>query len=406
MAQNIYQNSTELTQLHGKPIYMKDMVDACLYGRLNLFLQGNTGDGKTQLAKDAMSYFGDKSVFVLGRNDMDTRELFRQLNPDFFKALKEGRLERGTNIRELTDKINTHLTVVDEMPNCVPAVRAQLFNLFDGFVELDGIAYPIGQGYSVGIATGNIGQRFTESSNDLGRALKDRMHVVVDTDYFYPKPSDTFDILSKNTNPRVEFAGDKTDESARIIARAKEIASQEVPFEKLIVANYLLQGLDYCSRGSKRKMKEAWPNQLENNEQGSDVALVLPCSTRAAKSVIRLSQSLDELVREKGATPEQIQKGYFDSMMQAYKFVGAYSGVLNEAMVDGKYEGNKYGAMDAVITSTRAEFDRQYDNIDAGLAMVESGKANQKVMSKFNGRWEFMRDILDALLRKQKVGGK
>ena len=75
------------------------------------------------------------------------------------------------------------MIVVDELPNCVPAVRAQLFNLFDGYVEVDGVLYPIGSGYSVGIATGNIGQQFTESSNELGRALKDRMHLILKLDH-------------------------------------------------------------------------------------------------------------------------------------------------------------------------------------------------------------------------------
>ena len=40
---------------------MTDVADACLYGRLNLFLQGDTGSGKTQLARDVMSYFGSSS---------------------------------------------------------------------------------------------------------------------------------------------------------------------------------------------------------------------------------------------------------------------------------------------------------------------------------------------------------
>ena len=191
MKSNIYKNSTPLMELNGVPIYMSDMAEACLRGRLNLFLQGDTGSGKTQLAKDMLSYFPEnRGLFVLGRNDMDTRELFQQIN------LEKLRTAGSTSeIKELTDKVNTNLIVVDELPNCVPAVRAQLFNLFDGFVEINGKTYPIGNGYSVGIATGNIGQRFTESSNELGRALKDRMHVIIDTDYFYPNPSDTFDIL-------------------------------------------------------------------------------------------------------------------------------------------------------------------------------------------------------------------
>ena len=194
--EKIYKNSTEITNINGTPIYTNDIVDACLRGRLNLFLQGDTGSGKTQLARDAMSDFGDKSMFILGRNDMDTRELFQQMN---LEKLREGKT--SSEVKELTDKIGYNLIVVDELPNCVPAVRAQLFNLFDGFIELNGKTYPIGNGYSVGIATGNVGQKFTESTNELGRALKDRMHVTIDTDYFSPTPSDTLEILSENTNP-------------------------------------------------------------------------------------------------------------------------------------------------------------------------------------------------------------
>src|SRR3989344_2726332 len=291
MVQHVYKNSTELMQLHGVPFYLEDFAKACLYGKLNLFLQGNSGEGKTQLAQDMRSYFGDNSLFILGRNDMDTRELFQQLNPDFFKSVKDGSLKRGANSKELTDKINTNIIVVDELPNCVPAVRSQLFNLFDGFIELNGQTYPIGNGYSVGIATGNIGQKFTESANELGRALKDRMHVIVDTDYFYPQPKDTLEILSTNQNPRVEFSSSSKNDFREVIAQHQKITSSEVPLEKLLVANYFLHGLDYCSKGSKRRMKERWPNDLENNETGSDIALVLPCSTRAAKSILRLSQS-------------------------------------------------------------------------------------------------------------------
>ena len=54
----VYKNSTEVAQVHGVPMYMEDILDACLIGRLNLFLQGDTGCGKTQLAADAMQYFG------------------------------------------------------------------------------------------------------------------------------------------------------------------------------------------------------------------------------------------------------------------------------------------------------------------------------------------------------------
>jgi len=476
-----YKNLTPLMDLCGVPIGMNDMAYACLIGRLNLFLQGDTGSGKTQLAEDAMSYFGsgsgdgkyakevkerygkelgvntnlaidnlskfpeDKTLFVLGRNDMDTRELSQRINlgklntkptynleplinPEtgeveyyyprvneegifvYNKLTKEetgvvrSRLEQlagsTENLKEVTSKVNANLIVVDELPNCVPAVRAQLFNLFDGYVEIGGKNYPIGNGYSVGIATGNIGQRFTESSNELGRALKDRMHVIIDTDYFHPKPSDTFDILEGNTNPRVEFSSECEDKSNEIIELHNKIKSLPVPFEKLILANYLVHGLDYCSKGSKRRMKEAWPNELEVHEQGADVGLVLPVSMRAAKSILRLSQSLDEIVKSKGVSEEVIGDSYFDSMMQAYKFVSAYSGVLNDSAVNAVYSGDKYKALDAVIATTRTQFDSQNNNILAGIEMFRKGIVDQKVLNLFQGRWAFMGDIFENLSRR------
>ncbi|MDP4012583.1 MAG: AAA family ATPase [Candidatus Nanoarchaeia archaeon] len=389
-----YRNSTELTTLNGVPIYMHDMVEAALRGRLNVFLQGDTGSGKTQLARDVVHYFGDKSLFILGRNDMDTRELFQQVNPEFLKALK-GQGDGAVKFKELTDKIDYNLTVVDELPNCVPAVRAQLFNLFDGFIEIDGKAYPLGSGYSVGIATGNIGQQFTESSNDLGRALKDRMHLVLDTDYFRPQPIDTLEMLAGDRNPRVNFGSETVDKTEEIKEAYKKLNETEVPFNKLLIASYLIHGLDYLDGGkSKIGMKSAWPNAVENHEKGSDAALILPVSPRAAKAVISLSQALDQIVQEKGAeAPDN-----FESMMQAFKFISAYSGILNEALVRQTYGEDHYKAMDAVITTTQTEFsDDRKGKIAAAFALAAKGKKSEKLAGEFTGRWSFMKNLFERV---------
>lgn len=397
-----YKNSTELMRLSGKPIYMADLRDACLNARLNLFLQGDTGSGKTQLVADAMSYFPNKSMFVLGRNDMDVRELFQQINLEKLRTAKS-----SAELKEVTEKINSNLIVVDELPNCVPAVRTQLFNLFDGYIEINGQKYDIGKGYSVGIATGNMGQQFTESSNDLGRALKDRMHVIVDTDYFKPTSKDTSEILAGSTNPRVEFA-ESEDRSAGFIKSARDIRDRPLDWRKLFVANYLLHGLDYCEVGgvpsSKSKLVNSlgsnWYSVLGNNAQGSDEGLVLPVSVRAAKSIIRLSHALDDIVAKKGVT----EVDPVESMLNAWKFVSAYSGVLNDAAVkqNVNYNGDKYKAMDAVIQSTRAQFEAQQSNIEVGINMVVEGKTKNKVLDKFTGRWEFARGVLESMIAEGK----
>ncbi len=478
-----YRNNTELANLSGVPIYMTDMVDAALRGRLNIFLQGDTGSGKTQLARDVMHYFGtssgdkkfaleirerfkdgmdykgdlavsaiqkyskDKSLFFLGRNDMDTRELFKRINlgrlyskPTYnleplvnpntgevewyyaqfnenlrqFIPIKLTREQVKTvrntldnlvgtteDINELTSKINANLIVVDELPNCVPAVRVQLFNLFDGFIEVDGKAYPLGSGYSVGIATGNIGQQFTESSNELGRVLKDRMHLIIDTDYFRPQPIDTLDMLEEDRNPGVKFDEESEESTKGIIESNKRLREREVPAEKYIIAGYLVHGLDYLDEekygGSKIALKSGWPNKLEGHELGSDEALILPVSPRAAKSIITLSQALDSIVEERGENPD-----LFNSMMTAFKFASAYSGVLNPAITRQNYDENPYKAMDAVIDTARTQFQQQEDKIRAGLDMASKGRKDGKVLSMFQGRWKYMKNILENLAERQK----
>ncbi len=389
-----YKNTTELANLNGVPIYMHDMVDAALRGRLNAFLQGDTGSGKTQLVRDVMHSFGNKSRFILGMNDMDTRELCQQVNPEFLRALREARDTSDVRFKKLTDRINYHFIGVDEMPNCVPVVRAQLFNLFDGFIEIDGKAYLIGSDYCVGMATGNIGQQFTESSNELGRALRDRMHLILDTDYFRPQPIDTLKMLEKDRNPRVHFGGDLEDKTEEIGEAHKRLQEQEVPFSKYIIAAYLIHGLDYLEGGkSKIGLKSGWPNKLEGHEAGSDAALILPVSPRASKSIITLSQALDQITQEKGAT----DLDYFNSMMIAFKFTSAYSGILNEAKVRQDYDEDHYKAMDVVIDTTKTQFDGQTKHIAAGIEMASKGKKNKKLLNEFSGRWSFMGNLLENL---------
>ena len=305
-------------------------------------------------------------------------------------------------LQELSDKVSQQFVGVDESPYCVPAVRAQLFNLFDGFIEIDGRAYPIGNGYSVGMATGNIGQQFTESSNELGRALKDRMHLIIDTDYFRPQPIDTLEILAADRNPRVHFSESLEDKTTDLQKAHQTLQQKDVPFEKYVIAAYLVHGLDYLEGGkSKIEMKSGWPTKLEGHEAGSDAALVLPISPRAAKSVITFSQALDEVTREKGAT----ELDYVQSMMAAFKFVGAYSGILDESGVREKYDNSHYKAMDAVIDTTRQQFEDQKEQIAAGLAYASTGKKSKKLLDSFQGRWTFMKSLLEDLTDKNQ-GGK
>ena len=180
----------------------------------------------------------------------------------------------------------------------------------------------------------------------------------------------------------------------------KNLMEREIPDEKYILANYLIHGLDSLPDeigGSKTALKSGWPNKLEGHALGSDEALILPVSPRAAKSIITLSQALDSIVEEKRAEPD-----YFNSMMTAFKFASAYSGILNQAAVMQTYDENPYKAMDAVIETTKTQFKQQEDKIIAGLDMAGKGKKSERLLNEFQGRWGFMRNILESLADRQK----
>ncbi|MEK6879199.1 MAG: hypothetical protein AABY22_06295, partial [Nanoarchaeota archaeon] len=118
------------------------------------------------------------------------------------------------------------------------------------------------------------------------------------------------------------------------------------------------------------------------------------------KSIIRLSHSLEDIARAKGA--EKVSPA--ESMLNAWKFVSAYSGILNEHAVrqNANYNGDRYKVMDALIQGTRNQFEQQQQPIEAGMNMVAGGELKESVMNRFSGRWGFMRETLQSLLEKNK----
>ena len=83
-----YINTNPVMQIGGKPIYIEDLIKSAVIGKLNTFLVSETGEGKTQIENDVLSLFGNKGIFVLGRDDMDVRALFATMGTDIKKVKK------------------------------------------------------------------------------------------------------------------------------------------------------------------------------------------------------------------------------------------------------------------------------------------------------------------------------
>lgn len=377
-----YRNSTEIVA----GMTMEDVMKACLIGRLNVMLVGETGEGKTQLENDILGLFGNDGFFEQGRNDLTVKEMFTRLN---LEKLRTGRTTEDA--KELTGHAGHPVYVIDELTRCIPAVQNQFFNLFDGFITVDGVKYSLGfEGYSIGIASGNVGNGRYVGTSETDRALRDRMHLILDVDEFPKTAQDTLDVLLAKKDPRVSIA-DGENNTERIIKIHRAFKDQKPTLLQYAAALYLVHGLDYLDGvpgNSKRKNKNSWPGCATGHAAGSDAALIFPFSTRAAISTLTFGQALEVVKAAKGDP----YVNSLDAMFDAAYLVGAQSGVLHPSAVSTHYNENNYAAMHAVVEGIRGEFATKEDVLKQAIRSAQDGKLKHE--EEFTGRWAYMKEIL------------
>ena len=377
-----YRNSTEIVP--GKAV--KDVVKACLIKRLNLFLLGESGEGKTQLENDVLALFGNDGFFELGRNDLTVKDIFVRLRLDKLREAKT-----SDEIREITEQTGHPVYVIDELTRCIPAVQNQFFNVGDGFFTDYGKKYPLGKhGYSILVASGNIGNGRYVGTSDTDRALLDRMHVVLDVDYAPKRSTDTLEILATKKDPRVS-EGDGKNYTDTILRAHNELKNRTPTLLQYAAAMYLGHGLDYCedlTGKSKRQNKQAWPGCVTGHDKGGDAALIFPFSTRGLITTLALAQGLEFVAEAKG----QPYASGVEPVLDAAYIIGAQSGVLSPAAIDATFNSNPYAAMRAVVEGIRGEFAAKSDLLQQSIHAAAQGNTNG--LDQYTGRWAFMRDVL------------
>lgn len=406
-----YCNTEKVLTLGGTELTLWDVVKASLAARLNIGLYGGAGMGKSQLLADVQSLFGNNASYVLGRNDLDIKSLFREMN---FAALKEAREKGGIvsqkDLSQVTAEICRPLVVVEEINRCAEIVQNQLFNIFEGFIELDGKKYSLGGSklnvfhdvdgkkwsqnvrYSVGVWSANFGNGQYTGTVSMDKALKERSHLIIDVDNFSPKPSDLDAILlSSGGEVRLkeqEKPKDRTSLFTEAFEQFKQGAYTPNPQElgkELLMFRYLVFGLDYlpCEAGknSKRVMKDVWPGKAEEDNIGNDdekllYRVVYPASVRGAMSIITLARSLREYAQAKNP---KTKVNVVDSVIESFKLVGAYSGMLeNPQRIREQYAGNPYRAASDIGDKLKKRLGSQRNLMDAVLIC----KAQEKPLPK------------------------
>jgi len=380
---------------------VSDLARAAILAPLNLMLVGDTGTGKTQLATDVYNhYFGKnfvengKGIFVRAHPEVDIyNEIFTKLNLD--KAQ-----------REVTDNIGALVYYVDELNRCPPIVQNYFFDFFDGKIIYDGKIMPLGkEGYTLGFATGNLGDGAYVGITDSDRALKDRMHLIVNLDYpdFTTTETDDSEIYSSKKDPRASLPKKSDDLSEDLVQLNKEFRTREAPFTLSLLGIYFNKGLDYLEntkKHSKRAVVSKWPN-VQGIRKDTDESKIFPLSKRSIFGAISISQALEMIAESEGKKIENSVPLFLDSL----RLTVPYSGVIARDFVHNEHDSDAYAAFDAIMEKNISEIKDRLPQLEEAILLAEAGIKSKSLLdeiAKSEGKWFPIRKAISDYADKRK----
>ena len=277
-----------------------------------------------------------------------------------------------------------------------------LFDFFDGKIVHQGKIRELGKnGYSVGFASGNIGDGEYVGTSSSDRALKDRMHLILGVDHplFSTTSFDDFMI----------FSGDKRDSRASLPKKSESLTSELIQVNKEfqsrllnplfpIVGVYLTKGLDYLeetAQKSKKAIASSWTHaNVEGVRQDTDEGFIFPLSKRAVLSSQALALSLEFIAEAKGTPTENSVALYLDAL----KLTVPYSGVLHQGFVDQKHHGDVYSAFDEAIAFSKEQILQKQAGLEEALMFAEAGEEiNDKLLKEISPEEGRFSPVVDAI---------
>ena len=409
-----YQDLATHTYRNTRPVLanldVTDLVRASVLAKLDLALMGNTGSGKTQLAKGDIfnGWFngnkkeGGNGIFLRAHPEIDIyHEIFTELN-----------LERAQ--RELTTDIEALVYLVDELNRAPPVSQNQFLGLGDGVMDHKGRAIKLGRrGYHLLIATANLGNGEFQGTFDIDKALYNRLHVILDMDHpdFKPTREDKFELRGRRADPNVKEAP-KKDLSELIIDASEAIGLKTVEpgLETIAVAHFLEFGLDHCLNSGKTELTgpkgKVWPINCQDcpfNTDGKAVCSKIKAPVeRTIEATIRYAAALEYLAQLK----DQDQRiSATDLMFKSFELTGAYQFLLNPGTLRQEYVNENPRFMSEVVRQLKDEFNKRKDFVITSMEQAQRGKRMTRFFWAKNGKGEDAFSNYDGLseLAKAKI---
>jgi len=367
------------THNHFAGLNVTDLAVAGVLAGMNTLLVGNTGCGKSQLARDIHNYYfngskteGGHGLTIEGHPELD---IYRDVLTDVDRE-KVQRVLNGTHKSLFWD--------LEEI-NRIPAIaQNQWFAIGNGRLIQKGQSTPIGdKGYVSSIATANYGNGEFKGTFDMDKALENRFGLVLDLDYeqFQPTKEDRILIARlREAHPGIKEAP-KRDLTDKIIQASREISGATLTpgLEATAVLDFLKFGLENCQgqdKQSPRPKGKDWPYSCQDcsrNTGGDTVcSLVTAPVQRTLQSIARYASALNYLAKLK--TPQQ-EINPVDLMFKAFELTSAYQNILNPAKLKADFSDEPPRMMAEVAETLKQDFRANQDFILSSLD--EARKGNQ-----------------------------
>jgi hypothetical protein len=355
-----YLNTRVAANIAGIPLTVPEAVVAGELAGLNVLLVSDTGWGKSQLVSAIYNgHFGgnENGIWMKARPDTETEDIFFRMNMEAVK-------------RELnTASVQKLIYVVDEINRSPPPIQDKFLGMGDGTMETpDGRQIFLGRdGYSIMLATANMGNGEFAGTWELDRAVLNRLHITLDLDYFSIEDRDEQKVNTMGSaDPKIREVK-LNDISDKILAAWRHISKDvcNPGLEAEIALMVLGPGLRQCQlKGTKTR---AWPGLCQDCKHAGNICeLVKQSAPRTRRAVLRYAYGLKYMAMLKA---KHLKKAFdesdldpYDMIFTAFKLSSAYHGNLNPGILRADYYEENAGMMEAVYKKLTETFREMEDS--------------------------------------------
>ena len=417
-------NGTPLINCGGKAFTINDIVAIAVASGTNMYLVGSRGTGKTLLAETMRrSIFGDRGFYLRGDPDLRLKDLYTSLNLNGKTDEEIYRISRATELC---------FALMDEMNRIPGLLQGQFLHLFDGYIEIRGVKYPLGTGnYMLAVGTGNppVNGDYTGTfEEDI--ALLDRIPLIINVDEVEHAKGDIASIMladaDKSSIPVCDMTPDVL--AAHAYLRQKRTQDTETAATIALFSEFAYDQLRYVSIGGKRVDKaqeHSWRDKLSGEHDAgkmmsfaSDVSVrTLKHAVRMACSIFQIAQIESELKISHGVRVNPVEfSDFLSAFLDSLKLSLTYDRRFIPADLPGQLDKTHAEMLDAVFADLASAMDtnsfyqtsmiledflKSFDNGDFAKAQNTKNQVAKQLKSGANPPLQAAFGIMESKLRNK-----